>query len=275
MAPWSTPGRPALRDSDSVAIIVARRYASDDVAIAILQEDAAAVIAVEVLIVLAIAVEREVLDHDVGRSFARQQRKQRGARRFARQPEIFPQPVAQLEAVAGSGDQRAFDHVRGAIVGVLRPQDDAVSNAKSACVFQSDFLIVPVRVVRQRDGLRSDLGDDALRPAAKQPNFGRKIDRVSQRIDARQYPHRSAAQSSDVVHRRLNHLVITADKIGLLRTHGDREAFIPLRFVGVIAIGGPRIFYWRTLSSRRHVESRRGHDAAGSGEEASPAAGRI
>ena len=62
--------------TDAVAVVVAGRHLAHGDAIAILQEDAAGVVAVEVVVVIAIAVQREVLDDDVGDVLAAKDRKE-------------------------------------------------------------------------------------------------------------------------------------------------------------------------------------------------------
>ena len=63
-------------EADSVAVVIASRHSAKCVTIAVLQKDAAAIVAVEVFAVLAIAIERDILNDHIGRVFACQQRKQ-------------------------------------------------------------------------------------------------------------------------------------------------------------------------------------------------------
>ncbi len=72
--------------------------------------------------------------------------------------------------------------------------------------------------------------------------------RVSQRVGARQKPHRPAAKPGYVIHGSLDHLVILADQIGLVRPNGNRQPLAPVRFVPPVAIGGPWIGHVRKLA---------------------------
>ncbi len=60
--------------TDAVAVVVASLDAAYRHAVAILQEDAAGVIAIEVIVFLAVAVERDVLDQAVADELAADQR---------------------------------------------------------------------------------------------------------------------------------------------------------------------------------------------------------
>jgi hypothetical protein len=58
--------------ADPVAVVVPGFHLADREAVAILEKDATRVVAVEIFVVLAVPVERKVLDDNVGRVFAGQ-----------------------------------------------------------------------------------------------------------------------------------------------------------------------------------------------------------
>ena len=67
------------------------------------------------------------------------------------------------------------------------------------------------------------------------------MDGVSQRISAGQDLDRATTQSSDVIDRCLNHLVVEPHQVGVLRTDGDGQPFVPLGLVVFVAVRGTRI----------------------------------
>ena len=75
--------------ADPVAVVVASLDSPQRVSVAVLQEDTAAVVAIEVLGIRTIAIERDVLDGDVRGTFTRQQRKQRRTGWIARKPKVL------------------------------------------------------------------------------------------------------------------------------------------------------------------------------------------
>ena len=71
----------AYLPTDTVAVVVPRDHLANRNLLAILHEDTAGVVAVEVFVVTSVAVEREIFDYHTGDVLARQQRKEsRGGR---------------------------------------------------------------------------------------------------------------------------------------------------------------------------------------------------
>src|SRR5262249_20599561 len=82
--------------AEAAAVVVPRGHAPQRHLPAVLQEHAAGVIAVEVLVVLAVAVQRDVLHADVGDLLAAQDREDGGGGRLALQPEVLAQGAVEL-----------------------------------------------------------------------------------------------------------------------------------------------------------------------------------
>src|SRR5262245_65679247 len=95
--------------ANSVAVVVAGRHAANDDAIAILQKDATRMVAVQIVIVLLVAIEREIFADHVTNIFTTEDRIQRGARAVAHEPESLAQRPVYLDAGAGASDQRRCD----------------------------------------------------------------------------------------------------------------------------------------------------------------------
>ena len=83
-----------------VSVVVAGRHVADRVAAAVLQENTAPFVPIQMTVVRSVSVQREVLDHHVGGSLAGQQREQRLDGRLSGQPEVFSEPTVQFEPVA-------------------------------------------------------------------------------------------------------------------------------------------------------------------------------
>ena len=73
-------------EADPISVVFPCGHIANRVAIAVLQEDAATIIAVQIRIVFSISIKREILDHHVPRVFTGQQRKQRRHRWLAGKP---------------------------------------------------------------------------------------------------------------------------------------------------------------------------------------------
>jgi hypothetical protein len=97
--------------TDAVAVVVSRRHVANRDATAVLQEDAARVVAVEVFVVRPIAVQSQALDADVGDILAVEQGEETRDLRLPLQPKILPQRAIQFEAIATAGP---WDDVEGA-----------------------------------------------------------------------------------------------------------------------------------------------------------------
>ena len=156
--------------TDAVAVVIPRRDLPDQHVAHVLQEDAATVVAVEVLVVLAVAVERELLDDEVLRLFARHEREERRAGRVARRPEVLPQGAIQFEAVARAGDQRSLENFGPAVVRILGDQRYAIADLEALGIDERDLLVVPVRIESQLRRDRRGLGEDRLITGTQQPH---------------------------------------------------------------------------------------------------------
>lgn len=154
--------------ADSVTVVVAGFEIANRVSIAVLQKDAAAVVAVQVGRVFSITVEGQILDRDVGGVFAGEEWKQGRARRLTAEPQILSEAVTQFESITAPADQRSFDNVDASVVRVLRFQNDSVTDSQTTTAGQSDLLIVPVRVINNVNGFGCDPGDESFRAAANQ-----------------------------------------------------------------------------------------------------------
>src|SRR3979490_1419111 len=97
--------------ADAVAVVVLGRDAANGDAAAILEEDAAAVVAVEVGVLGAIAVEGQSFDGEGGDVLGGGEGEDGGRRRVAHLPIVFAQGAIELEAIAGAGDQGAFENI--------------------------------------------------------------------------------------------------------------------------------------------------------------------
>ena len=92
-------------------------------------------------------------------------------RALAHQPEVLPQGLVELEAVAVLRDERPLENVGAAVVRVLRPQADAVADAERFAVDQRDLLIVPVGVVRELGDCDGSLISTLSRPLPTRRTF--------------------------------------------------------------------------------------------------------
>src|SRR5262249_9496168 len=156
--------------ADAVAVVLPRRHLAHGDAVAILKEDAAGVVAVEVVVVLAVAVERQILDDHVGDVLAAEERKEAGGGRVAHLPEVLAEGAVELEAVAGAGNERPLGDRRAAVVRVLGPQTDAVADLESLRIDEGDFLIEPVGIGVELCGVRRLLEEDTFGAAAEEPD---------------------------------------------------------------------------------------------------------
>ena len=231
-------------EADAVAVVVPRRHAADGEAVAVLEEDAAGVVAVEALVVGLVAVEREVLDDDVGGPLGGQQREHRRAGRLAGEPEVLAEAGVEPEAVARAGDERALDDDRAAVVRVLGAEDDAVADLEPARVLQGDLAVVPVGVVGQADGPRRDLGEDRVgaRCRSSRTREGRTtaFRRVYVPGRSRTVPPPSRATWPRAAWMTLSSRPVRSASLPSV-ADGERQPLVPVRLEGVVAVGRPRV----------------------------------
>ena len=193
--------------TEAVAVVIARGDLPDADVVAILQEDAAAIIAVQVIVGGAIAIEREVLDGDLFYAVARKDGKERRASGFAQLPEILAKWPIEPEAIAAVGDQRPFQDDCRASVGILGLQTDAVAERESGAVCQRNLLVEPVGIGRERRAGRRFLDKDGLVSLADQADIRAQIDRVSHAPCSGEQAHRAAAKTAQVIDGGLDYLL--------------------------------------------------------------------
>src|SRR3954464_14992591 len=95
--------------TDAIAVVVSSDHPTNLNAVAVLHEDAARVIAIELIVVVAIPIEHEILDADVLHEFTAEDREQGGCGGVVHLPEILAQGLIELEAVACARHQRALN----------------------------------------------------------------------------------------------------------------------------------------------------------------------
>src|SRR4051794_38424930 len=95
---------------DAVAVVVAGRDLSYGEAAAVLQKDAARVVAIQVLVIGSIPVERDVLDDHFGNILAAEDREQGRGRGATHLPEVLAQGAIELEAIPRARHERPLGH---------------------------------------------------------------------------------------------------------------------------------------------------------------------
>ena len=226
--------------TDAVAIVMARRDAADGDPIALQEKDAARVIAIEVLVPGAVAVEDEVFDGDVGDVFTGNNRKQRRDLGAAEPPEILPQTLVEFEPVTGARHERALHGLRLSTATVLRAQANSIADFEAGRIGERDFLVKPIAVLREGCGDGRLLDEDRFGTAAEQAHLRMEVNRVPQPVGARQNSYRAAAEPRHIIHGGLNRLVGDAHDVGLGRADGDGQTLFPRRFNNGIAKRGAR-----------------------------------
>src|SRR5262249_53182868 len=113
--------------ADAVAVVVGCDDAAEDEPVTVLEEAAAAVVAVEVLVLLTVAGERQVLDGHVADVLAGDEGEDGHADGVAQAPEVLAQGAVELEALAGAGDEGALDVAVVALAVAAAAQRDAVA----------------------------------------------------------------------------------------------------------------------------------------------------
>ena len=214
---------------DAVAVVVAGDHAAEGQPAAILGEDAARVVAVEVVVVGAVAVERQVLDRDVRDVLGREQGEEaRGGGLALLEPEVLAEGLVELEAVARAGHERPLDDDGPAGVGILGPQADAVADLEPAGVGQGHLLVVPVGAGRELGRDRGLLDQDRFRPAAQEADARRQIDRVAETEGSRQHRAPCRPRGGPPDRRPPGGPSRSSPEVALARAHGDGEQLDPM-----------------------------------------------
>lgn len=76
-------------ETDTITVEISRFNFANRVSVAILQEDTAAVVPVQILVVRTVAVECQVLNRHIRRSLTGKEREKRGTFRLSCEPEIL------------------------------------------------------------------------------------------------------------------------------------------------------------------------------------------
>src|SRR5262249_56237653 len=92
-----------------VAVVVAGAQTTEHELVAVLEEEAAAVVAVEVLVLLAVAVQRQVFDGGVGDVLPGDEGEDGHGDGVAQAPEVVTQGAVEFEALLGAGDEAPLD----------------------------------------------------------------------------------------------------------------------------------------------------------------------
>jgi hypothetical protein len=105
---------------DAVAVEIAHGHLTDDDAITFIQANAAIVkhSFIKHLIVSLVAIQSDVLDHDVRDAGALEQRKIGSDFRVAYEVETLTQAAIEFEAITRRGDQRSLNEVGALAVGI-------------------------------------------------------------------------------------------------------------------------------------------------------------
>src|SRR5262249_24876695 len=146
--------------TDAVAVVVARDYAADRKALTVLEEKAAGIVAVEIAVVLAIAIQGNVFDGDIADVLSGDDREKTGDSGVVDAPEVVAQRPVQLEAVPGAGHQRAFQDDLSATALALGAEADTVPESETGGILKGDLLVEPIAVRRELGGDRGFLEKD-------------------------------------------------------------------------------------------------------------------
>src|SRR5262245_29881744 len=90
--------------ANAVAIVVSGGHLANGYVAAILKEDAAGVLPIQIGVLPLVAVQGQIFDFDALHAVAAEDRKQCRCRRLAHLPEILAQSLVKLKAVAGASD---------------------------------------------------------------------------------------------------------------------------------------------------------------------------
>src|SRR6185437_6241249 len=132
--------------ADTVAIKIAGGNPMHRNAGTILEKDAPGVVAVKVVVVLAVAIKGDIFNRDVGDKFAGDDGEERGDFGVANLPEVFAERAVKLKAIAGAGDEGAFDDVVAGPLVLVGAKANAITNFKPGGIGQRDLLIIPIAV---------------------------------------------------------------------------------------------------------------------------------
>src|SRR5262249_39420396 len=94
--------------TDAVAVVIAGGHTSHVNAIAILEKNTAGIVAIEIRVLLFVAVECDVLNRDVGNFLAAENWKERRDLGLAHEPIVFAQSPIEFKTLAVASDQRSL-----------------------------------------------------------------------------------------------------------------------------------------------------------------------
>jgi len=128
----------------TVAVVVSRDDMAIGVAIAVLEKDAASVVAVYFIACSPIAVEDQIFDRDVVDPFGREDRKERCGGGPVFEPRIFLHLAAQIERLAVDAGDGILDDFKARIA--RRAQHNAAAGSETGGICNVDLGFVPVGI---------------------------------------------------------------------------------------------------------------------------------
>jgi hypothetical protein len=199
-------------EGEAIAVIVARGDIAKDIAVAVLDENAAGVVAVDFPVFSAVAVEDQVFYLHVVDPFGGEDGEDRRGGSVVFEPGVFLQAAAQKERLAIDAGDRVFDDFEPVVA--LGAEHDASTRREATGILDADLGFVPVGVAGEWDAEGRCLFEYGMLTFAPYGDAGAQVEGVIHGVFAGANFERAASQAVEIVETGLERLVVGACEIG-------------------------------------------------------------
>ncbi len=203
-------------EAEAVAVIVLGHDVAEPPAVAVLEEDRAGEVAVDVLVVVPVAVQHEILYLDIIDVLGREQGEDRRRRGILLRPEILRRQLVQEDDVAPDGRDCGAPHlILPGSRSCFRAQHDPAPWGETCGILHPDPILKPVGIPDEPGHNAIGLSQDGSFSGAAEGNMRMEVNGISHLVHAWQKTECAAPKTMEIVDAGLDDLVVGAPQVSL------------------------------------------------------------
>src|SRR6266487_3029136 len=209
----------ALLEADAVAVVTAHGAVREDRSGATIQKNPRAAAAVEMDVLLLVAVNGQRLDSDPFDVGAADHGEDRRGLRAVGHHAIGVERQAQGERVSVPSREAGNRGVKAA--GILVPDGHAVAHRETVRILQRDLFLAVITIDVQRRGSGLRFAQHGLGALTAHRDLRAQVKRIAHQEFTGADFDRAAAEARDVIDRGLERPIVRAVNVGIAHAHGD------------------------------------------------------